>query len=61
MPPTRCARAPAAPEIDASDNEWSAYKKARDNAGDDCRDKLDAVDAVVKSWPRIQATDQVAK
>lgn len=40
------------PAIDASDNDWAAYKKDRDNAGDDCRDKLDAVDGVVSKWPQ---------
>ena len=52
MPDTKCARAPTPPSVDASDREWAAYKKARDNAGDECRDKLDAVDAAVKAWPR---------
>jgi len=52
MPPTKCARAPAAPAIDASDNEWARYKRARDDAGDDCRDKLDAVDVTVQAWPK---------
>ena len=61
MPPTSWAGAPAAPDPLASDNEWAAYKKARDDAGDDCRAKLGAVDAAVKSWPRDPATDQVAK
>jgi hypothetical protein len=30
---------------------WARYKQARDAAGDDCRDKLDAVHALVKEWP----------
>jgi hypothetical protein len=51
LPPTLCARAPAPPRLEASDNEWALYKQARDAAGDDCRDKLDAVDVVVKGWP----------
>jgi hypothetical protein len=50
LPPTLCARAPAPPALDASDKAWAIYKQARDAAGDDCRDKLNAVDAVVKSW-----------
>jgi hypothetical protein len=49
--PTLCARAPAPPKLEASDNAWAAWKQARDAAGDDCRDKLDAVDAIVKTWP----------
>jgi hypothetical protein len=52
LPPTACARLPAPPDIAASDNAWAAYKQARDAAGDDCRDKLDAVDAIVKEWRR---------
>lgn len=51
LPPTLCARAPLAPAPEASDNDWAAYKQARDAAGDDCRGKLDAVDAIVKTWP----------
>ena len=51
LPPTSCARAPKPPALAASDNEWAAYKQTRDAAGDDCRHKLDAVDAVVKDWP----------
>ena len=52
LPPTQCARAPAPPKLEASDNDWAAYKQARDATGDDCRDKLDAVHALVKAWPR---------
>lgn len=52
MPPTKCLRAPVAPAPAASDNDWAAYKNARDKAGDDCRDKLDAVDATVSAWPK---------
>lgn len=52
MPPTKCARLPDAPDVTASDNEWALYKNARDTAGDDCRDKLDAVDGVVSGWPK---------
>jgi hypothetical protein len=51
LPPTLCARAPAPPKLDASDNVWAAYKQARDAAGDDCRDKLDAVHALARDWP----------
>jgi hypothetical protein len=51
LPPTLCARAPSPPKLEASDNAWAAYKQARDAAGDDCRDKLDAVRAVVAGWP----------
>ena len=51
LPPTLCARAPAPPALEASDRDWALYKQTRDAAGDDCRDKLDAVDAIVKSWP----------
>ena len=51
LPPTQCTRAPEPPKLAASDNAWAAYKQARDAAGDDCRDKLDAVDAIVKTWP----------
>ena len=52
LPPTLCARAPAPPKLAASDNDWAAYKQARDAAGDDCRSKLDAVHAAVSGWPR---------
>jgi hypothetical protein len=51
LPVTLCARLPAPPTLEASDNAWARYKQARDAAGDDCRDKLDAVDAIVKTWP----------
>jgi hypothetical protein len=51
LPPTSCARAPKPPALTASDNDWAAYKQARDAAGDECRAKLDAVDAVVREWP----------
>ena len=51
LPPTVCARAPRAPALETSDNAWAAYKQARDAAGEDCRNKLDAVDAIVKAWP----------
>jgi hypothetical protein len=51
LPPTRCARAPRPPALEASDNAWAAYKQVRDAAGDDCREKLDAVDALVRHWP----------
>jgi len=51
LPPTFCARAPKPPALEASDNDWAAYKQARDAAGDDCRARLDAVDAVVREWP----------
>jgi hypothetical protein len=52
LPATTCARLPAVPGLTASDNEWAAYKKARDDAGDDCRDKLDSVDQVRRGWPQ---------
>lgn len=58
MPPTKCARLPAPPAPAASDNDWALYKHARDDAGDDCRDKLDAVDAVVGKWPPPKPTPQ---
>jgi hypothetical protein len=51
LPPTSCARAPAPPALEASDKAWALYKQARDAAGDDCRDKLDAVHELVKAWP----------
>lgn len=50
LPPTVCARKPAPPPVEADDRAWALYKKADSDAGDDCRDKLDAVAAVVKSW-----------
>ena len=50
LPPTVCARKPVAPAVEADDRAWALYKKADSDAGDDCRDKLDAVDAVVKGW-----------
>ena len=50
LPPTVCARKPAPPPVEADDRAWALYKKVDSDAGDDCRDRLDAVDAVVKSW-----------
>lgn len=50
LPPTVCARKPVAPAVAADDRAWALYKKADSDAGDDCRDRLDAVDAVAKSW-----------
>jgi len=52
MPPTTCRDAPIAPDPAASDNAWSAYKKARDDAGDDCREKLQAVHRAIDAWPK---------
>ncbi len=52
LPPTVCARKPAAPAVEADDRAWALYKKADSDAGDDCRDRLDAVDAVVKNWTK---------
>ena len=49
LPPTVCARKPVPPAVEADDRTWAIYKKADSDAGDDCRDKLDAVDAVVKA------------
>jgi hypothetical protein len=51
LPVTLCARLPAPPKLEASDNDWARYKQARDAAGDDCRSKLDAVHVLVKEWP----------
>lgn len=50
LPPTVCARKPVPPPVEADDRAWVLYKKAVSDAGDDCRDRLDAVDAVVKNW-----------
>jgi hypothetical protein len=50
LPPTVCARKLMPPPVQADDRAWALYKKADSDAGDDCRDKLDAVDAVVKGW-----------
>jgi hypothetical protein len=52
LPPTVCARKPVAPPVEADDRAWALYKKADSDAGDDCRDKLDAVDQVVRGWPK---------
>jgi len=52
LPPTVCARKPTAPAVGADDRVWALYKKADSDAGDDCRDKLDAVDRIVKGWAR---------
>jgi hypothetical protein len=35
--------------VETGDRAWALYKKADSDAGDDCRDRLDAVDRVVKS------------
>ena len=60
LPPTVCARKPAPPPVEAGDRAWALYKKADSDAGDDCRDRLDAVDRVVKSWanPLLQDSNQ---
>jgi len=50
LPPTACARKPVPPPVQADDRAWAIYKKADSDAGDDCRDRLDAVDRVVKNW-----------
>jgi hypothetical protein len=52
LPPTVCARKPAPPPVEAGDRAWALYKKADSDAGDDCRDRLDAVDQVVGGWPK---------
>jgi hypothetical protein len=52
LPPTVCARKPAPPPVEAGDRAWALYKKADSDAGDDCRDRLDAVDQVVRGWPK---------
>jgi hypothetical protein len=57
LPPTVCARKPAPPPVEADDRAWAIYKKADSDAGDDCRDRLDAVDRVVKGWARPSAPD----
>ena len=53
LPPTVCARKPAPPPVEADDRAWALYKKTDSDAGDDCRDKLDAVDRVVKGWKNV--------
>ena len=50
LPPTVCVRKPAPPPVEADDRAWALYKKADSDAGDDCRDRLDAVNAVVTGW-----------
>ena len=50
LPPTVCARKPVPPPVEADDRAWALYKKADSDAGDDCRDRLDAVNAVVTGW-----------
>lgn len=57
LPPTVCARKPIPPPVEADDRTWAIYKKADSDAGDDCRDKLDAVDRVVKGWAQPPAQD----
>lgn len=57
MPPTKCARRPKPPVAEADDPALAAYLKQKDAADDDCRDKLDAIDATVSSWPKPK-TDQ---
>ena len=57
LPPTVFARKPVAPAVEADDRAWALYKKADSDAGDDCRDKLDAVDRIVKRWARPAAPD----
>lgn len=56
LPPTKCLRIPTpVPSLTATDNEWALWKKQMDDAGADCRDKLDAVDDVVSKWPKSTA------
>lgn len=57
LPPTVCARKPTPPPVEADDRTWALYKKADSDAGDDCRDRLDAVDRVVGGWPRPSTQD----
>jgi hypothetical protein len=52
LPPTVCARKPVPPPVEADDRAWALYKRADSDAGDDCRDKLDAVDRIVKGWTK---------
>lgn len=42
--------AKVAPAVEADDRAWAIYKKADSDAGDDCRDKLDAVDGIARGW-----------
>jgi hypothetical protein len=57
LPPTVCARKPTAPPVEADDRAWALHKKADSDAGDDCRDRLDAVDRLVRSWMQPPAED----
>lgn len=57
LPPTVCARKPTPPPVEADDRIWALYKKVDSDAGDDCRDRLDAVDRVVRSWAQRPAQD----
>ncbi|MEY4966390.1 MAG: hypothetical protein RL274_1973 [Pseudomonadota bacterium] len=50
LQPTVCTRKPVPPPVEAEDRAWALYKKAESDSGDDCRDKLDAVDRIVRSW-----------
>lgn len=52
MPPTKCARAPVPPALDADDKDWAVYSHADHDAGADCRDKLDEIDRAVSQWPK---------
>lgn len=54
LPPTMCARKPVPPPVEADDRAWALYKKADSDAGDDCRDRLDAVDQVVREWAQLK-------
>lgn len=60
LPPTICQDAPAPPLLDASDNEWAAYKWTDHQAGQDCREKLKAVHDTKAKWPAPPAVASTA-
>jgi hypothetical protein len=51
LPSTKCARKPALVALPADDKAAAIFLRGALDAGDDCRDKLDAVDRVRESWP----------
>ena len=53
MPPTKCARRPTVPDPrSCNDICMVEYLAQRDLADEDCRAKLDDVDAAISKWPK---------
>lgn len=51
LPDTKCPEQPIPPAF-LTDADLAAFLAAKDEAGQVCRDKLKAIDAVVTKWPK---------